>query len=147
MKRFSRSSLVPLSNKPVCSSAKPVASTWTTDAEKISIGADGRVFVSQPGGQITELNQLELATFMNPAGLKEIGENLFVSTQASGDPIRGAPAEDNRGFIRQGFLEGSNVEPVRELVHLIKSQRAFELNGQVIRAADTALQQVNQLRR
>lgn len=121
--------------------------TIPSTAEKISIGPDGRIFASEPGGVITELNSIELTTFMNPAGLKEIGENLFVATQASGDPLTGAPTEENRGSIRQGFLEGSNVEPVRELVHLIKSQRAFELNGQVIRAADTALQQVNQLRR
>lgn len=121
--------------------------TIPPNAEKISIGADGRIFASEPGGTITELTPLQLTTFVNPAGLKEIGENLFVATQASGDPLTGAPAEENRGSIHQGFLEGSNVEPVRELVHLIKSQRAFELNGQVIRAADTALQQVNQLRR
>lgn len=121
--------------------------TIPEDSEGISIGADGRVFVALPGGVFEERGQIELATFVNPTGLKEIGENLFVATDASGEPITGFPAEENRGLIRQGFLEGSNVEPVRELVHLIKSQRAFELNGQVIRAADEALQQVNQLRR
>lgn len=121
--------------------------TIPEEAVKISITPDGQVLVSLPGGQVDNVGQFELATFINPAGLKEIGENLFVRTDASGDAITGAPASDNRGAIRQGFLEGSNVEPVRELVHLIKSQRAFELNGQVVRAADEALQQINQLRR
>ncbi|MCC6907336.1 MAG: flagellar basal-body rod protein FlgG [Phycisphaerales bacterium] len=123
------------------------AITIPEDAVSISIGSNGIVTVGEPGGTQTQVGQIETATFVNPAGLEEIGENLFVATDASGDPITGAPTEENRGGIRQGFLEGSNVEPVRELVHLIKSQRAFELNGQVIRAADDALQQVNQLHR
>lgn len=123
------------------------AITIPEEADKISISFDGRVYVSLPGGDVDNVGQLELATFINPAGLREIGENLFVRTDASGDPITGEPATDSRGRIQQGFLEGSNVEPVRELVQLIKTQRAFELNGQVVRAADEALQQVNQLRR
>lgn len=121
--------------------------TIPEEAESIAISFDGQVTVGLPGGDQSNVGQLEMATFINPPGLKEIGENLFVATEASGDPITGPPGELNRGGIRQGFLEGSNVEPVRELVHLIKSQRAFELNGQVIRAADDALKQVNQLHR
>jgi flagellar basal-body rod protein FlgG len=117
------------------------------DTVKVSIGPDGTVQTINAGGDVAEVGQIQLATFINPAGLKEIGENLFVRTDASGDPLTGNPAEENRGEIRSGVLEGSNVEPVRELVQLIKTQRAFELNGQVIRAADEAIQQVNQLRR
>ena len=122
--------------------------TIPEDAERVSIGADGRVWVQLPGEQdLQEVGQIELAIFINPVGLKEIGENLYVATEASGDPIAGNPGEGAIGRLQQGFLEGSNVEPVTELVNLIKSQRAFELNGQVIRAADDALQQVNNLRR
>lgn len=121
--------------------------TIPQDTVKISIGSDGRVLTINAAGDVTDAGQILLATFINPAGLKEIGENLFVETDASGDPLTGEPATENRGEIEAGVLEGSNVEPVRELVQLIKTQRAFELNGQVIRAADEAIQQVNQLRR
>ena len=78
---------------------------------------------------------------------KQSGENLFVPTAASGEALVGDPLEDGRGGIRQGFLEGSNVDPVIELVNLIRTQRAFEMNSQSIQAADEALQTVGQLRR
>lgn len=114
----------------------------------ITITSDGRVLVQIPGEEEPEeVGQIELATFVNPSGLKEIGENLFVQTAASGQPITGEPAQDVFGHLEQGFLEGSNVDPVKELVALIKTQRAFELNGQTIRAADETLQQINNLRR
>jgi len=114
----------------------------------ISIAADGTVSVLEPGGtQMTVVGQLEIATFPNPAGLRQIGENLFIPTSASGDVTEGAPGEDGRGFIHSGFLEGSNVDPVTELVSLIKTQRAFEINSQVIQAADETLKNVGNLRR
>lgn len=117
-------------------------------ASAITITSDGRVFVTLPGEEEPdEVGQLELATFVNPGGLKEIGENLFVETAASGPPITGEPAEGVFGHIEQGYLEGSNVDTVKELVALIKTQRAFELNGQVIRAADETLQNIANLRR
>ena len=84
---------------------------------------------------------------MNPAGLKQIGENLFIPSQASGDALVGDALEDGRGAIRQAFLEGSNVDPVTELVSLIRTQRAFEMNSQSIQAADEVLRAVTQLRR
>ncbi len=88
-----------------------------------------------------------MAAFINPAGLKEVGQNLFVVTDASGDPVVANPGSDGVGQLNQRFLEGSNVQPVKELVNLIRTQRAFELNGQVLRAADETLQQINALRR
>ncbi len=122
--------------------------TIPDDAVKIEVTNDGRVMVLQPGEvEPTEVGQIQLAAFVNPQGLKQIGENLYVQTEASGDPIVGNPTEDNLGTIRQGLLEASNVDPTRELVELIRTQRAFEMNSQSIRAADDVLQQVAQLRR
>lgn len=118
------------------------------DAESISIDATGRVFVSQPGNaEATEVGQIEIAAFVNPAGLKQIGENLFVETSASGPPILGEAGSENRGTINQGRLEASNVDPTRELIELIRTQRAFEMNSQTIRTADETLQAVGQLKR
>lgn len=121
--------------------------TIDEDAEQISITADGKVLVRLPGDTaLQEAGQIELATFINPAGLKQIGENLWVETDASGPPSTGNPGEDNRGLVRQGALEASNVDPTRELVELIRTQRAFEMNSQAIRAADEALRNVANLR-
>jgi len=117
-------------------------------ASEISITQDGIVAVLEPGEtELSEIGQIEIATFPNPAGLRQIGENLFVPTTASGDASEGVPTEDGRGSLMQGFLEGSNVDPVTELVNLIKTQRAFEMNSQVIQAADETLQNVGNLRR
>lgn len=118
------------------------------DATKVEVSNDGTIYAFQPGAvEPAELGQLELATFVNNPGLKPIGGNIFVETAASGPPIEGVPGEGQFGTILQGFLEGSNVNPVRELVDLIKTQRAFELNSQSIQAADEALQVVGNLRR
>jgi flagellar basal-body rod protein FlgG len=118
------------------------------DALQIEVSTDGVVSV-ELAGQVEPVivGQIELATFINPQGLKQIGENLFIPTAASGDPLTGEPGEDGRGAIRQFFLEGSNVEPVTELVHLIRTQRAFEFNAQALQAADEALRMVGNLRR
>ena len=122
--------------------------TIPPDATSVSIGPDGKVSVIV-SGQVDpqEIGQIELATFVNPAGLKEVGENLFVPTAASGNVITAIPGQDGSGFLQQKFLEASNVEPTKELVDLIRTQRAFELNGQVLRAADETLRQINALRR
>jgi flagellar basal-body rod protein FlgG len=118
------------------------------NATSVSISTDGVVSVQVPG-QIDPdvIETIQLATFINPCGLKPIGENLYIPTAASGDPLTGDPGEEGRGLLRQGFLEGSNVEPVTELVNLIRTQRAFELNSQVIQAADEVLQTIGNLRR
>jgi flagellar basal-body rod protein FlgG len=124
------------------------AITIPEDAIKISVSADGRVLVAQPGQpEPTEVGQIELAGFINPAGLKQIGENLFTETAGSGPPITGEPASSNFGRIQAGFLEASNVDPTRELIDLIRTQRAFEMNSNVIRAADETLRAIANLRR
>lgn len=119
-----------------------------TDAVSISVGPDGQVMVQQPGNpNLTSVGQLQLARFVNQEGLKQIGKNLFVETDASGPPVTGNPQTDGLGEILQGSLEGSNVDPVRELVDLIFTQRAFELNSQSIQSADQMMQVVGNLRR
>lgn len=121
--------------------------TIPEDAIKVSVNSDGRVFVLQPGeAEPSEVGQIELAAFINPAGLKQIGENLYVETAASGPPITGEPATTNLGRIQAGFLESSNVDPTSELINLIRTQRAFEMNSNVIRAADETLRTVANLR-
>jgi len=95
----------------------------------------------------TRVGQLELSQFINPQGLRLLGGSIYVKTDASGEPITGNPGEDGAGITLQGYLEGSNVDPVKELVTLIKTQRAFELNSQSIQTADQALQTIGNLRR
>lgn len=118
------------------------------NAEGIEITSDGHVLVTLPG-QVDQqdVGQLELTTFINPQGLAQVGENLYVETEGSGSPITGNPGEDNRGQLQQGFLEASNADPTRELIDLIRIQRAFEMNSQTIRAADETLRAIANLRR
>jgi flagellar basal-body rod protein FlgG len=124
------------------------AITIPPDATDVSISQDGNISVIRAGQQDpTNVGQLELTTFVNPQGLKLMGGSLYQETNASGEPITGNPGENGTGTILQGFLETSNVDPVKELVTLIKTQRAFELNSQSIQTADQALQTVGNLRR
>ncbi|MBA4028831.1 MAG: flagellar basal-body rod protein FlgG [Planctomyces sp.] len=114
------------------------------DAITLTVTADGTVFVSLPGvAQPQEQGQIQLATFVNPSGLKQVGETLFVETEASGVPVVGEPGQDNFGQILQGFVEGSNVDPTSELIELIRAQRAFEINSNTIRAADETLRTIS----
>jgi flagellar basal-body rod protein FlgG len=114
----------------------------------IDVAADGTVSAKLPGDAEPQVvGRLELATFVNPAGLEQIGGDLFLETAASGPAIRGEPGDGQFGRILSTFLEGSNVDPVKELVALIKTQRAFEMNSQSIQAADEALQVISNLRR
>jgi len=118
------------------------------DPTSLTITSDGIVSVIIAGQtQPQEIGKIELATFINPAGLRQIGENLFIPSAASGEAAVGEPGAEGRGIIKQGALEGSNVDPVTELVELIKTQRAFEFNSQSIQAADEALQVISNLRR
>jgi flagellar basal-body rod protein FlgG len=121
--------------------------TIPEEATNIDVMADGTVMVSVPGQiEPQEIGQIETALFVNPTGLKQIGENLFLPSAASGEAQLGVPTEEGRGRLMQRYLERSNVEPVTELVELIKIQRAFELNSQSIQAADEVLQTVGRLR-
>ncbi len=118
------------------------------NATSITIKTNGIVQVTLPGStDPVDLETIQLATFVNPTGLQQIGENVYIPSVASGDALIGDPLEDGRGGLRQGFLEGSNVDPVTELVNLIRTQRAFELNSQCIKAADESLQVISQLGR
>lgn len=118
------------------------------DTIRINIANDGEVSVLQQGSPtLSVVGQIELARFVNPEGLKQIGQNLFAETDASGPAVSGPPQSDGLGTLQQGALEMSNVDPVRELIQLILTQRAFELNSQTIQSADQALQVVANLRR
>jgi flagellar basal-body rod protein FlgG len=122
--------------------------TIPSDTVNTSIGPDGTVSVLQAGEtEAAEVGNIELAMFPNEAGLKSIGKNLFVTTDASGDPIEATPGEDGLGTIAQGFLEMSNVSVVEEMVNMIVTQRAYESNSKVIQTSDDMLQVANNLKR
>ncbi len=122
--------------------------TIPQDAVEIAISPQGLVQVRQQGAiEFQDVGQIQLARFINPAGLKQLGKNLYDQTDASGPPILANPTQDGTGAILANTLELSNVEPVRELVELIRTQRSFELNSQSIQSADQTLQTVNNLRR
>lgn len=122
--------------------------TLPPDTVGIVIGAEGNVSVQQAGTpQLTQLGQIQLAKFINPQGLLKLGENLYSETNASGAALLTNPGVDGAGQLRQRTLESSNVEPVRELIDLITTQRAFELNSQCVQAGDQVLQLVSNLRR
>lgn len=119
-----------------------------TDATEISISRTGVVeYIKAGATNKQQAGQLEITQFRNPQGLKLLGGSLYQETEASGQPITGKPGELGSGVVLQGYLESSNVDPVKELVGLIKTQRAFELNSQSIQAADQALQTIGNLRR
>jgi len=118
------------------------------DAMDISVGVDGIVSVTQPGqAQATQIGQLTLTNFINPAGLHSLGDNLFVETDSSGQPVEGTPGENGLGTIRQGFVELSNVQLVVELTDLITGQRAYDANSKVITTSDEMLSTTNGLKR
>jgi len=117
-------------------------------ATQISVSSDGIITYMAPGATATtEAGQILLSTFVNPNGLQSVGGNIYIETDGSGPPIDGNPTEGGFGSIIQGFLESSNVDPVKELVDLIKTQRAFEMNSQTIQVANETLQVVANLRR
>lgn len=122
--------------------------TVPDDATDISFGEDGTVSVTLPGTQESqEIGQVELARFINPAGLKSIGKNLYTATGSSGDAVTGTPGEDGFGTITQNVLEMSNVSVVEEMVNLITGQRAYEINSKAVQTGDEMLQIVNNLKR
>jgi flagellar basal-body rod protein FlgG len=122
--------------------------TVPPDTLEIAISGEGIVSVIQAGSSAsTQIGQIQTARFINPEGLIQMGENLYQQSDASGTPLLGNPGQEGRGLLRQGFLEASNVEPVRELIDLIKTQRNFELNSQVVQASDQTLQLIANLRR
>ena len=114
----------------------------------ITIASDGTVSILKPGATVqTKLGQLMLSQFINPQGFNQLGGNIYTATESSGKAIDTKPGSNGSGTLQQNYLEGSNVDPVKELVTLIKTPRAFELNSQSIQTADQALQTIGNLRR
>jgi flagellar basal-body rod protein FlgG len=113
-------------------------------AQTVTISRDGVVSVQTAGGTApTQVGQLQLTDFINPAGLQPLGENLLVETVASGPAQTGAPGQNGLGTTLQGFFESSNVNVVEELVNMIETQRAYEMNSKAISTADQMLEYVN----
>ncbi|CUT00376.1 flagellar basal-body rod protein FlgG [Candidatus Chrysopegis kryptomonas] len=114
----------------------------------ISISKDGVVEVLNSGEvEPVEIGRIELVKFVNPAGLRSIGNNLYVETQASGQPIFGTPGSEGFGELMQGCLESSNVDIVEEMVNMIVAQRAYEINSKTIKTVEEMLQMANNLKR
>ena len=120
--------------------------TIPRDASEINVTQDGNISV-KVGSSTTQqiVGQLQLVKFQNPSGLLSIGHNLYVETPGSGNPIQDVPGQNGMGLINQGFLEGSNVQIVDELISLIKAERAFESNSKIINTSSDILRQTNQL--
>ncbi|MBI5256478.1 MAG: flagellar basal-body rod protein FlgG [Burkholderiales bacterium] len=120
--------------------------TVPATAQSVTIATDGTVSITQPNQTATQsLGQIQLAHFVNPAGLDPRGENLFVETTASGTPSTGAPLSNGLGSLAQGYVETSNVNMVEELVSMIQTQRAYEINSKAIQTSDQMLQRLAQL--
>ena len=121
--------------------------TLPAAAQSVTIAADGTVSYTQPGQTASQVaGQIQLANFTNPAGLNSLGGNMFSPTDASGDPVVGnAGGQEGLGSLLQGYTEQSNVSVVREFINMIVSQRAYEANSKVVKAADEMYQQVNSL--
>jgi flagellar basal-body rod protein FlgG len=118
------------------------------EATGIVISPDGNVqYSTNDTPDLQSAGFIQIATFVNPDGLIKLGDNLYSQTEASGQPQQGNPGDPGFGQLRQGFLEASNVEPVNELIDLITTQRAFELNSQVVQAGDQIMQIVANIRR
>lgn len=122
------------------------AITIPANAESITVGRDGTVSVKLPNTVApTQIGALQLATFINPAGLESRGENLYVETGASGNPNLNVPGTNGAGVLMQGYVESSNVNVVEEMVNMIQTQRAYEINSKAITTSDQMLQKLSQL--
>lgn len=132
----------------VTASGYPVqpALTLPANALSITVGKDGTVSVTQPGSSgTTQVGTLQLVSFVNPAGLQSHGENLYLETASSGTPGANTPGTNGLGLINQGYVETSNVNVVEELVNMIQTQRAYEINSKSIQTSDQMLQKLSQL--
>jgi flagellar basal-body rod protein FlgG len=120
--------------------------TIPANATSLTIGTDGTVSITQQGtAATTQIGSIQLATFINPAGLQSIGQNLFLETAASGTPTPNTPGTNGAGIINQGYVETSNVNVAEELVTMIQTQRAYELNSKVVSTSDAMLGRLTQL--
>ena len=122
------------------------AITIPNNALSVTIARDGVVSVTRAGTPTpTQVGSLQLASFINPAGLQSMGENLYLETAASGTPSANTPGTNGLGVLNQGYVETSNVNVVEELVNMIQTQRAYEINSKSIQASDQMLQKLTQL--
>jgi flagellar basal-body rod protein FlgG len=138
------------SGRLVTTDGHPVepAITIPPEATGVVIRSNGQVEITLPLGQPNQtVGQLMLTRFPNPAGLESVGENMFAATDASGNMSEGVPGQEGFGTVAQGFLEASNVKVVEEMVNLIVTQRAYEVNTKAIQASDEMLSQANNLRK
>lgn len=119
--------------------------TVPSNATGITVGRDGTVSITTPGSSTpTTIGNIQLADFINPAGLQPVGENMYKESAASGSPQTGTPGLNGLGALSQGYLESSNVNIVEELVNMIEAQRAYEMNSKAIQTSDSMLQFVTQ---
>jgi flagellar basal-body rod protein FlgG len=122
--------------------------TIPPEATAVVINSNGQVMTRLPGTvELQQQGEMQLASFINPDGLLKMGENMYMQTDASGAANLQPAGTNGLGVFRQRSLEASNVEPVKELIDLITTQRGFELNSQAIQAGDQILQQIANLRR
>lgn len=120
--------------------------TVPAETESLTISSDGVVSAKLAGQTaLQQLGQIELANFINAPGLEPLGQNLYRESVASGAPIASAPGATGMGYLMQGFTEGSNVNVVEELVQMIQTQRAYEMNSKAIQTSDQMLQRLSQL--
>lgn len=132
----------------VTSSGFPIQPSITipANATSMTVGRDGVISITQAGSTATtQVGSLQLATFINPAGLMAKGENLYVETTASGNPNTNTPGTNGAGLLSQGYVETSNVNVVEELVNMIQTQRAYEINSKSITTSDQMLQKLTQM--
>lgn len=137
-----------LNGQLVTSSGYPVqpAIVVPPNALNITVARDGTISASVPGSAAPILvGNIQLASFINPAGLQKMGENLYMETASSGTPIQNAPGTNGLGLLEQNFVETSNVNVVEELVSMIQTQRAYEMNSKSIETSDQMLQKLAQL--
>ena len=120
--------------------------TVPNNALSVTVGRDGTVSITTPGtAAATQIGALQISTFVNPAGLESRGENLYVETSASGTANSNTPGTNGAGVLMQGFVETSNVNVVEEMVNMIQTQRAYEINSKAITTSDQMLQKISQL--
>ncbi len=117
------------------------------DVLQVQIADDGTVSVMDTTGDTVDIGTIELAKFINPAGLKALGDNLYGETDASGTPLLGRPNQEGFGVLKQGFLEASNVDIVEEMISMITAQRAYEINSKTVKTVEEMMTMVNNLRR
>jgi flagellar basal-body rod protein FlgG len=122
------------------------AMTIPANATTVTVGMDGVVTITQAGATApVQVGSMQLATFINPAGLESMGQNLYLESASSGTPSTNVPGTNGTGSISQGYVETSNVNVVEELVNMIQTQRAYEINSKAITTSDQMLQKLSQI--